>query len=88
MPRKDRSYTDRDVIRIVRNNLTQAEVGMVLLELCRGVKIEVFDGEAILVPISVEEESIEESSIIEDLLGLFVFRDVDAVIEVIQSIFD
>lgn len=88
MPRKDRSFTDRDVIRIIRNNLTDVELAKVLLEICKGVKIEVFDGEAILVPLTSDEETIEETSLVEGLIDTFVFRDVGAIIDLFASIFD
>lgn len=92
MPRKDRTYTDRDVIRIIRNHLTGFEVAKVLLEVCRGVKIEIFDGEAILVPLSVEESTLEEVDLIEDVAtGLAtagVSGAIAGILEVISSIFD
>ena len=70
MPGKDRTFSAKDVIRIFNHHLDFEEQGLVLLDLCRGVKIEVFDEIARLVPVLAGEEAIEETDLIENLITI------------------
>lgn len=70
MPRKDRTFTDKDVIRIVNKNLSPEERLRVLLTLCEGVKIEDFGLGPVLVPESVELTTLQETNLIELLVSI------------------
>lgn len=70
MPGKDRTFSAKDIIRIISANLTRKEQVLVLISICKGVRIEVFDDKAILVPLTSQEEALEEQDIIEDLISL------------------
>ena len=63
MPRQDRTFRGTDIIRFIDRNLNSKERVEVLLSICKGVKIEVFDDKAILVPILAAEEAIEDVEI-------------------------
>ena len=63
MPAKDRTFTPQDIIRIIDNNLDFNERVGVLIAICSGVKIAVFDGIPLLVPKLPSEEALEEQDI-------------------------
>jgi len=71
MPRKDRTFTDKDIIRLVNGNLDAKEQAKVLISLCKGIKIETFDNIDILVPELVREAEIEDVNLVESIIDLF-----------------
>ena len=73
MPRKDRTFSAKDIIRFVDVHLTDAERVDVIIALCLGVKIEVFDNIPILVTESAESAGIEETDFVENLIELLLF---------------
>ena len=72
MPRQDRTFTDKDIVRLIENNLDNQEQTKVLIALCRGIKIEVFDDIAILVPEFAAAEAIEETDIVNLIIDLLL----------------
>ncbi len=72
MPRLDRTFTGKDILRLFNQHLDSKEQTEVLIELCRGVKIEVFDDIALLVPELASRESIEELDIVEVLIEILL----------------
>lgn len=65
MPAKDRTFSSKDIIRIIDSNLTGQEQAEVLISVCKGIKIEDFGEGPILVPITSIEEALEEQDISE-----------------------
>lgn len=70
MPRRDRTFKTKDVIRIINNNLSQKERVEVIIRLCSGIRIEDFGQGPILVPITSDEEAVEEVDFVETISDL------------------
>lgn len=72
MPSKNRTFSAKDVIRIINDHLTGNEQVEVVLSVCKGIKIAIFDGKPLLVPITSEEEAIEEVDLVEVAIDLIL----------------
>lgn len=77
MPRKDRTFNERDILRIVRKNLTVQEQRSVIIALCTGLVVEEIKGEFVIVPLASLNEELEEAGIIDfvvDILAAILIK--------------
>jgi len=70
MARKDRTFTDKDIIRLVNKNLSNEEFVHVIIELCKGIKIESFDHLTLIVTETATKQGIKDIDFITLLIKL------------------
>lgn len=72
MPQKDRTFTEKDVLRIITNNLDPNEREAVIIALCANVTILDFGEGPFIAPLSVEEEALVDVPFIENVVEVIV----------------
>lgn len=72
MPRLDKTFSDKDVLRIITNHLTNEEREVVLIALLTAFDVENIKGVPTIVPLTSKEEALVESGIIDSLIQLIV----------------
>lgn len=77
MPSKDRTFSEKDVFRIIKKHLTRAEQFLVFRDLCGIFKPELLETELLEADLTVESESIEQT--------LFVEKTTFAIVSVITA---
>ena len=68
MPSLDRTFSDKDVLRIITKHLTEKEREVVLISLLTAFKVEKIKGVPTIVPLTSEEEALVESGVIESII--------------------
>lgn len=76
MPKKDRTFSEIDILRIITNNLDTNERLKVIITLCEGIVIERIKGTLVIVPVEDFRRELEETGIIETAIEtiMLLFR--------------
>lgn len=65
MPRKDRTFSKTDILRIITRNLEIEERRSVIIALCKDIAIDEIAGELKIVPLEDFRRGLEETGLIE-----------------------
>lgn len=72
MAKNDRTFTDKAILRIIKNNLDPEEQERVIIQLCEGVTIEDFGQGPIIVPLSSEEEAVVDIEFVDIIVDVVI----------------
>ena len=72
MPRKDRTFTDKDILRLIRNNLSIKEQEAIVIAICHGIAVVEQEGELVVVPSSALRDALEEAGVIEFIIDIIM----------------
>lgn len=70
MPKKDRTFTDKDVLRIVRAHLDREEQKRVIVALCQGLVVKEIKGDPVILPFDAIQTNLEEAGIVDFVIDL------------------